>query len=38
MENNDYKIYCGNCGKSGHTYRKCTEPVTSTGIIAFGTL
>lgn len=35
MDNNDYKIYCGNCGKLGHTYRKCTEPVTSTGIIAF---
>lgn len=35
IEDNSYKIYCGNCGKLGHTYRKCTEPVTSTGIIAF---
>lgn len=30
-----FKIYCGNCGRSGHTYKKCTEPVTSVGIIAF---
>lgn len=30
-----FKIYCGNCGKSGHTYKKCSEPVTSVGIIAF---
>lgn len=35
MDDTSYKIYCGNCGKLGHTYRKCNEPVTSTGIIAF---
>ena len=28
-------IYCGNCGKYGHTYKKCTDPVTSLGIILF---
>ena len=28
-------IYCGNCGKLGHTYRKCKFPVTSCGIILY---
>ncbi len=28
-------IYCGNCGKLGHTYRKCKFPITSCGIILF---
>src|SRR6202012_5347638 len=26
-------IYCGNCGKYGHTYKKCSEPITSLGIV-----
>ena len=26
-------IYCGNCGKKGHTYRYCREPVISIGIL-----
>jgi len=26
---------CSNCGKSGHFFRECTEPITSLGIIAF---
>ena len=34
-DENTYKIYCGNCGKLGHTYRKCNDPVTSVGIVAF---
>ena len=28
-------IYCGNCGKLGHTYRKCKFPITSCGIILY---
>ena len=28
-------IYCGNCGKYGHTYKKCSDPVTSLGVILF---
>ena len=27
--------YCANCGKEGHVYRRCTEPITSLGIILF---
>ena len=29
------KIYCGNCGKKGHMYKQCKEPVTSLGIIMY---
>ncbi len=31
MNNKD--IYCGNCGKKGHIYKKCFMPITSLGII-----
>ena len=27
------KHYCSNCGKYGHTFKKCKEPTTSIGII-----
>lgn len=27
--------YCNNCGKYGHTLKKCTEPITSLGIICY---
>ncbi|AZL89337.1 diphosphoinositol polyphosphate phosphohydrolase [Megavirus baoshan] len=27
------KVVCTNCGKSGHEYRSCAEPITSFGII-----
>jgi len=27
------KVYCSNCGKYGHLYKKCLEPITSIGII-----
>lgn len=29
------RLYCSNCGKYGHKYIKCNEPITSIGIIAF---
>ena len=29
------QLYCGNCGKYGHTFKKCKEPITSIGIVAF---
>ena len=28
-------IYCGNCGKSGHIYKECRQPITSLGIILY---
>lgn len=28
-------IICGNCGKIGHPYRSCSEPLTSYGIICY---
>jgi 8-oxo-dGTP pyrophosphatase MutT (NUDIX family) len=28
-------IYCGNCGKLGHTFKNCLEPITSYGFIGF---
>lgn len=31
---NKKKIFCCNCGKYGHKYAKCIEPITSLGIIA----
>jgi 8-oxo-dGTP pyrophosphatase MutT (NUDIX family) len=27
--------YCANCGREGHIYRRCTDPITSLGIILF---
>ena len=29
------KFYCGNCGKNGHIYKDCMEPITSLGIIGY---
>lgn len=34
MYNNKYN-YCNNCGRYGHSYKKCTEAITSLGIISF---
>lgn len=30
---NDNKLYCMNCGKKGHTFKKCIFPIISIGII-----
>ncbi len=30
---NQKKIFCTNCGKYGHNYKKCIYPITSVGII-----
>ena len=32
---NKLSVYCGNCGKMGHTYRQCLSPIISIGIILF---
>lgn len=29
------KIFCNNCGRHGHNFRDCIEPITSIGIIAY---
>ena len=34
MYNSKYN-YCNNCGRIGHTYKKCLESITSLGLIAF---
>jgi 8-oxo-dGTP pyrophosphatase MutT (NUDIX family) len=28
-------IYCGNCGKKGHTYKNCKEAITSLGVVLY---
>ncbi len=33
-----YKLYCGNCGKVGHTYKKCVDAIISLGIILYNTI
>ena len=32
------KLYCGNCGKIGHTYKKCMDAIISLGIILYNTI
>lgn len=33
--NKKKKNFCINCGKYGHTYRKCNDPITSFGVVLF---
>ena len=33
MKKKKKKYYCSNCGKFGHVFKKCKEPITSMGII-----
>lgn len=38
LKKNNYKykktkFYCGNCGKYGHLYKYCNDPITSFGVI-----
>ena len=33
--NNNKEIYCGNCGKEGHIYRRCLSPIMSLGIVLY---
>ena len=36
MSNKKWKnVYCCNCGKLGHIYRNCEDPITSFGVITF---
>ena len=36
MSNKKWKnVYCCNCGKIGHIYRICEDPITSFGVITF---
>lgn len=32
---NNKIIHCGNCGKIGHTYRRCLAPIMSLGVILY---
>ena len=32
MKNN--YVFCNNCGKTGHLFQQCKQPITSIGIIA----
>jgi len=34
-ENNLINNYCNNCGKNGHIYHQCKQPITNIGIITF---
>ena len=33
--NKQTNVYCGNCGKYGHPYRRCLAPIISLGVILY---
>jgi 8-oxo-dGTP pyrophosphatase MutT (NUDIX family) len=33
MKRSRYQYLCSNCGKNGHVYKECTQPITSYGVI-----
>lgn len=35
MKTKQYLIYCSNCGKPGHIYKKCNDAIISIGIISY---
>lgn len=35
QSNTSNNNYCSNCGKNGHLYHQCKQPITSIGIISF---
>jgi 8-oxo-dGTP pyrophosphatase MutT (NUDIX family) len=35
MTSNKNHYFCNNCGKNGHTFNQCKNPITSVGIICF---
>ena len=35
MSNGNHNQFCNNCGKTGHSYNQCPNPITSLGIITF---
>ena len=35
MNKGNHNQFCNNCGKTGHSYNQCSNPITSLGIITF---
>lgn len=35
LKKNYSDIFCGNCGKKGHIYKRCSHPIMSLGIILY---
>ncbi len=37
-QHDKFKLYCGNCGKVGHSYKKCVDAIISIGIILYNNI
>jgi len=37
-QHDKFKLYCGNCGKVGHSYKKCIDAIISIGIILYNNI